>query len=286
MFRWVARLFRSVPLLRGRNGRWGRRSLSGWEDVLASHELTSTIPGILSRRVRVLVPPGYSEAANARRRYPALYMQDGNNCLDHSPFNKHRGWEIDAVSYALVKSGRMKPAILVLVENTANRAEEYVPGAGAPPGPNAEGYLDYLEKAVAPFIDSRYRTLPGAVNRGVGGSSYGGLLSLYAGWTRPHLFGFVMAMSTAFAYDFHSLVRATPPPRRPLRIYIDSGTMATGGSDDGWAATLALRDLLVERGYRLGEDLKHHVGEGDGHREEYWSKRLPAALAFLLPPNA
>lgn len=260
----------------------GRTPIAGWEGKLTTYDLASPVPGIQGRPVTVLVPPGYADPVNASRRYPVLYMHDGNNCLDHDPF-AHGGWQVHTVSYDLVQKGLMGPAILVLVDNTANRAAEYVPGFGSAPGPSAEGYLDFLEKTVVPFVEASFRTLPGAASRGLGGSSYGGLISLYGAWTRPQVFGFAMAMSTAFAYDFQALVQGTPA-RPPLRIYIDSGTVDWGGGDDGMAQTLALRDLLVSKGFTLGTDLLHHVGQGHNHSEDFWRLRLPVALPFLLPP--
>jgi len=260
----------------------GRTPIPGWEGKLTTYDLTSPVAGILSRPVTVLVPPGYSDPANAAREYPVLYMHDGGNCLDRDPF-QHGGWQVHTVSYDLVARGLMKPAILVLVDNTANRTQEYVPGAGSPPGPHADGYLDFLERTVVPFVEARYRTLPGPASRGLGGSSFGGLISLYGAWTRPQVFGFVMAMSPAFAFDFPALVRGTPPPKKPLRIYIDSGTRDYGGGDDGMAETMGLRDLLVDAGHVLGDDLMHHVGQGDSHSEDFWRARLPVALPFLFP---
>jgi len=261
----------------------GRTPIAGWEGKLTTYDIVSPVPGIDSRPVTVLVPPGYGDAANAARRYPVLYLHDGNNCLDHDPF-AHGGWQVHTVSYDLVQRGLMGPAILVMVDNTANRAKEYVPGFGTAPGPSADGYLDFLEKTVAPFVERNFRTLPGAANRGLGGSSYGGIISLYGAWTRPQFFGFAMAMSTAFAYDFHGLVQRTPT-RPALRIYIDSGTVDWSGGDDGMAQTLALRDLLVSKGFTIGTDLRHEIGQGDNHSENFWRGRLPMALPFLLPPG-
>ena len=260
----------------------GRTPIAGWEGKLTTYDLVSPVPGIEGRPVTVLVPPGYADVANAARRYPVLYMHDGNNCLDHDPY-AHGGWRVHTISYDLVQKGLMGPAILVLVDNTGNRAAEYVPGFGTAPGPSADGYLDFLEKTVVPFVEANFRTLPGAASRGLGGSSYGGLISLYGAWTRPQVFGFAMAMSTAFAYDFHALVQRTPA-RPQVRIYIDSGTVDWGGGDDGMARTLALRDLLVAKGFTLGTDLQHHVGQGDNHSEDFWRGRLPVALPFVLPP--
>jgi enterochelin esterase-like enzyme len=250
---------------------------------MVTHELESTVPGIASREVTVLVPSGYSVAASAATRYPVLYLQDGNNCLDRGPFG-HGGWQVHTVSRDLVRQGLMAPALVVLIANTSRRTQELVPGAGSPPGPTADAYLDFIERDVIPFVERHYRARSGPAHRAIGGSSYGALLSLYAGWTRPPTFGLVMGMSPAFAYDLHGLVRATKG-KPSLRIYLDSGTTDYAGGDDGMARTEALRDLLVAKRFVLGKDLMHHVGQGDGHSEAYWRGRLPVALPFLLPPG-
>jgi enterochelin esterase-like enzyme len=260
----------------------GTTPIAGWEGTLTTYPLTSTVPGIGSRKVTVLVPPGYADAASAVVRYPVLIMHDGQNCLDRDGFG-HGGWHVHTTVADLVGRGLMAPAIVVMVDNSGSRAQEYVPGFGAAPGPSAEGYLDFLEADVIPFVERHYRTRAGAASRGIGGSSYGGLISLYAAWTRPATYGFAMAMSTAYAYDVPALVRATATPPA-LRLYLDSGTRDYSGGDDGMAATAALRDLLVSKGVVLGTDLMHVIGQGDTHDESYWRKRLPGALPFLLPP--
>jgi enterochelin esterase-like enzyme len=266
--------------------------IAGWEGRLTEYAVASPVEGIASRNVTVLLPPGYSDATNAGRRYPVLYMQDGQNCLDWDPFG-HGGWQVHTTSYDLTQRGLMAPAILVLVDNTGAREQEYVPGAGSAPGPTADGYLDFLEKVVVRWVDSRFRAVPEASGRAIGGSSYGALIALYAGWTRPGVFGNVMAMSPSlWRVDLSSAVIV----KLPVRVYLDSGTVDWGGGDDGLAATTALADLLVTKGWTLHVDLEHAVGLGHNHSEEYWRARLrpstaadlpgvwPGALPFVFPP--
>jgi len=266
--------------------------LAGWEDVLSEYHVQSPVLGIASRNVKVLLPPGYLEAANADRRYPVLYMNDGQNCLDHDPFG-HGGWQVHTVSRDLVERGLMAPAIIVLVDNSSSREQEYVPGAGTSSGANADGYLDFVEYVVR-WVDGRYRTIADPSARAIGGSSFGGLASLYAGWTRPGVFGIVMAMSPSL---WRASIGADELVKLPVRIYVDSGTVDGSGGDDGCAATTALAELLVERGWTLHVDLEHAVGQGHGHSEEFWRARLrpstaddlpgvwPGALPFLFPPE-
>jgi len=246
------------------------------------HIINSTTVGIVSRGIVVVVPPGYGDPANAARCYPVMYMQDGNNCLDVDPFG-HGGWQIDTVSGDLAERGAIEPTIFVLISNSPSRREEYVPGAGTAPGATADGYLDFVARDIVPFVETHYRAFPEAANRGIGGSSFGGLISLCAAWTRPNLFGFVLAMSPGHTYDFGAMVRRTLV-KPSLRIYIDSGTVGQMGRDDGMKLTVELCDLLIAKGFVVGSDLQHYIGQDHSHNEEYWRRRLPVALPFLLPP--
>jgi predicted alpha/beta superfamily hydrolase len=256
--------------------------VAGWEDRLFTYAIPSTVPGIASREVTILTPPGYADAANANRRYPVLYMHDGQNCFDHDPF-AHGGWRAHTTSTEQTDAGAMAPLLLVFVDNNpSSRAAEYVPGMGSG-DTTAEHYLDFLERDVAPFVEQRWRAGAGPSNRGLGGSSYGGLISLYGAWTRPERWGVVMAMSTAFGFDFIGLAGQNTA-RKPLRIYLDSGTVDWSGGDDGEAETIRLRDLLVSQGWVLGTDLQHVVGQNHNHSEDFWRARLPGALDWLYTP--
>jgi enterochelin esterase-like enzyme len=255
--------------------------VAGWEDRLLTYQLTSSVPGIASRQVTVLTPPGYGDPVNADRRYPVLYMHDGQNCLDHDGFG-HGGWQAHTISTAEVDAGRMAPIVLVFVDNTASRTAEYVPGLGSGQT-TAEAYLDFLQLDVAPFVERHWRAAPAPAGRGLGGSSYGALISLYGAWTRPERWGLVMAMSTAYGYDFIGLAQQATS-KRALRIYLDSGTLFYGGGDDGMAQTIQLRDLLESQGWVLGTDLQYVLGQGQNHSEDFWRLRLPGALDWLSPP--
>lgn len=256
--------------------------IAGWEDRISRYHLDSAVAGIDGRAVTVIVPPGYRDGDG--RRYPVFVMHDGAQCLDRDPFG-HGGWQVHIVASDLVTRGLMAPVLVVLVDNhDRHRTEEFNPGAGTSPGPSAGGYLDFVEQTVLPFVAGRYRVAPGPV--AIGGSSYGAIISLHAGWTRPGVYGAVMAMSPAYVtHDFVAFARDAVRPAR-LRLYLDSGTTDQLGGDDHAARTRALRDLLLERGFTVGHDFSYVVGQGDTHDEAAWRRRLPGALPFLFPPIA
>ena len=269
----------------------GTSPIAGWEGALTTYKLTSPVTGIVSRNVTVLLPPGYKDAAAAAKSYSVLYLHDGNNCLDHDPFG-HGGWQVHTTATDLITRGLMAPVIIAMIDNSASRTEEYNPGTGVAPAATAEGYLDFVEHTVVPFVETNFRAAKGAANRGIGGSSFGGIISLYAGWTRPAVFGVVMAMSQApRVYDFAGLVASSPGGKKALRIYLDSGTIdpfgpnGTNQVNDYQQATIDLRNLLAGRGWVLGQDLQYALGQGDEHNEAAWRRRLPGALPFLFPPG-
>lgn len=254
-----------------------RTPIAGWEGRLMTWDMKSTITGIASRTLTVLVPPGYDIDTTAH--YPVLYMQDGQNCLAHDGFG-HGGWQMHTVLYDLIARGRMAKVIVAMVDSSKERNAEFIPEFSG--GSKADAYLNFLERDIIPFVDANFRTVADAPHRALGGSSFGALISLYGSWTRPTVYARIMAMSPAYAYNFQALVKE----RKTLRIYLDSGTTFDGASgDDSRTRTEFLRNVLVEKGWQLNVDLKHYVGIGHQHNEEFWRARLPVALPFVFPAS-
>lgn len=134
---------------------------------LRLHQFTSSILGN-TRTIRVLLPPGYDDERNKDRRYPVLYLNDGQNLFDAatSIFNPIE-WQVDESADRLVRLKKIVPLIVVGVDNPGKRLrpKEYLPYADrflSPPEPAPEGkkYPDFLVSELIPFINKRYRTKP------------------------------------------------------------------------------------------------------------------------------
>lgn len=235
-----------------------------------------------NRPYRVLLPRGYAQ--NTTRRYPVLYLHDGQNVFDLGPFGS---WNADESANALVRGGKVRELIMVAVDNTANRGRDYTPpddltpiGPGSGQPGRANLYAAFLINELKPHIDATYRTLPDRDNTATLGSSLGGLVSLYLGWDHNATFGRCGPMSGSWQLqNFPNRVRAEA--LRDLRIYIDSGDSGAS-SDNAWPA-MSLRDALLAKGYVLQHDLLHVVGYGQQHNEAAWAARFPTALQFLFP---
>jgi predicted alpha/beta superfamily hydrolase len=238
-----------------------------------------------ARDVWVWLPPGYGD--DRARRYPVLYFQDGNNVLDRATSFLGLEWEVDETAGRLVEAGTLPPFIAVAVANTSGRMAEYTPtvdphhgGGGAAP------YARFLVEELKPFVDSTYRTDPRPAATGVIGSSLGAVVSLWLGLEHPDVFTRIGAVSPAAWFAGGDLVRRVSAARGTgLRVWVDIGT-AEGTSNAGRRVWLddarALRDALVARGYREGQDLHYEEVEGAVHNEAAWASRIDRILAFLL----
>ncbi len=259
-------------------------------DVEVLNDFTATRLGN-RRRIMVLLPPGYRE--ETERRYPVLYMHDGQNLFDASTSFIGVEWGVDETATRLIEGGQVEPLIIVGIYNTSNRAYEYTPGADSSrsDGGGAELYADFIINDLKPFIDANYRTRPDRANTGVMGSSLGGVCSLYLGWEHRDVFSRIGAMSTSYGWANEDIVRRikSRAPAAGTRIWIDMGTAESSadrnrdGVPDVMVLHRAVRDTLVGYGMKLGRDLKYVEDEGAVHNEHAWASRFPRALTFLFP---
>jgi predicted alpha/beta superfamily hydrolase len=243
--------------------------------------ITSTIPNILSRNIRILLPRGYVQ--NTWRKYPVLYMHDGQNCF--SPGGAFGSWDADVIGNRLMRQGRMRETIIVAINNTADRMSEYVPTgdtiSGNPPGKGA-AYAQYIIQNVKAYVDANYRTLPDGHNTALIGSSLGGEITTYIGWNHPTVFGLLGPLSPSYwaTPNFVNFVNNNPRPTAIKRVYSSWGTNESDSSM--WNPAWAMYATFLGKGFSVQNDLKIAIGCGAGHNEAAWRDQLPTALPYLL----
>lgn len=249
--------------------------------VVSTH-VDSSVAGIAGRDVRIYLPRGYDE--NANRRYPVVYMSDGQNVFQ--PGGTYGCWNADTTADAEIKGGRMRETILVGVPCAADRAIEYLPHMDSDGGKQGKAnlYADFLIHNVRPTIDGNYRTKNDRPNTGCIGSSSGGLLSMYLGtWT--NVFGLVGAVSGVYNASFcpnYMAWLATAQPHE-ARVWMDVGTEETDISGtDLYQSNFELYWNLLGFGYAPNKDLRFAIGCGASHNEAAWAARLPEIYRFLL----
>ena len=240
-----------------------------------------------TRGVWIYEPPTYIE--NTLAPMPVLYMHDGQNLFDPTAAFGGNTWKADTAMDTGANDGSIAEAIIVGVENTADRIPEYTPvpdPTNSPAGGNGEQYLQMLITELKPRVDAQLRTLPDRTHTLMMGSSLGGLITGYAGVKHADVFGLVGVMSPSTWWDNNWLigeVGTTPASPRPLRVYVDSGDSGTSNDDVTLTAEVAAGYEAL--GYASGSTLDYVVQAGGQHSEIYWAERLPAALAFLLGPG-
>jgi predicted alpha/beta superfamily hydrolase len=234
------------------------------------------------RDVLVWLPAAYREST---RRYPVLYMHDGQNLFEpETAFQKGEHWRLGETAAELINAGDVEPLIIVGIYNTGEaRKEEYTPTHDLKLGGGGAGdYGRMIVEELKPFIDRTYRTRPEPAATGIGGSSLGGLVSLYLAFTHPQVFQRVAALSPSVWWNSRSILKTVRQARAkpPLRIWVDMGT-AEGkrGLDDA----RLLKAALVGLGFVPDVDLRYAEYEGATHSEEAWAERVAPMLKWLFP---
>ena len=231
----------------------------------------------------VYLPPGYEE--NKDRLFPVLYMQDGQNLFDPATsFIPGNYWRLGETADALIEQGEIDAVMIVGIYNSgAARINEYTPVVDRRlGGGHADAYGRMLVEELKPFIDRRYRTLPGGENCGMGGSSLGGLVTLYLGLRYPSTFSRLAVMSPSVWWQKRAILRTVDalPDKPALRIWLDIGSKE---SNRALPDTRALRNALIKKGWQPGEDLAYSEAEGAEHTESAWAVRAGPMLRFLFP---
>lgn len=231
-----------------------------------------------ARDVLIHLPDSYG---SGERRYPVIYMHDGQNLFDE--FTSFAGaWRVDEALASLRDEGR--EVIAVGIPNTgARRCDEYSPFVDERRGGGrGDAYLRFIGETLKPLIDRDFHTLPDRARTGILGSSMGGLISLYAFFRYPEIFGFAGAMSPSLWFADRAIFPFIEAAAFvPGKLYLDAGTAEGPG---GLRDVRDLRALLIRKGYRRAHDNKLYVeDEGAGHHEAAWGRRLREALRFLVP---
>jgi predicted alpha/beta superfamily hydrolase len=233
-----------------------------------------------TRNLSIYLPPSYDRGRT--RRYPVVYMQDGQNLFSRA--TSYAGdWglvdRLDTLSATGIE------AIVVGVWNAGEaRLAEYSPFRDSAHGGGAgDRYVSFLADTVKPLVDRRFRTRSDPSDTGVAGSSMGGLISLYAVLSKRSTFGFAAVQSPSVWFADGAIVPFVESTPRGGPIYLDVG----GREGDRQVPEVRrLRDSLCGKGYREGVDLMYEEDAEGEHSEAAWGRRFPQALVFLLGGRA
>lgn len=238
------------------------------------------------RSVLVYLPPGYG--TGAARRYPVLYMHDGQNLINPQDAFGGVVWGVDETAQALVLTEQIEPLIIVGIYNTGDkRIDEYTPvksagGRMRGRGGRADQYGRMIIEELKPFIDREYLTKPEREFTALGGSSLGGLVSLHLGFKRPDVFSRLAVLSPAVWWANNQIIReiAGTAHHLPLKIWLDIGR--SEGSRIKHQVR-ALKEILRANGWQNDVDLAYYEFPAASHDEAAWAARFGLVLKFLFP---
>ncbi len=253
------------------------------------------------RTVRLYLPAGYDPGSS----YPVLYMHDGQNLFD--PGATFGEWEVDENLDTLIGSGSIQPVVVVGLDNTEARMDEYTHcvddfGHG-PMGGDSAAYADLVVNQLMPFVEGCYAVRTGAENTGILGSSLGGLVSFDIALNHPGVFGYVGGMSSTLGWGAYGDMGETmielwaSAGHQGMVLYLDSGgdVLDQCGDADGdgihedsndadnYCVTLQMAHTLESLGYLYDVDLFHWWEPGAQHVEAAWAERLPLFLEGVFP---
>jgi len=252
-------------------------SIDAWADDFSKNEKQHTassnvqvldtaffIPQLnRSRKIWIYLPPGY---AGSKKKYPVLYMHDGQNLFDDYT-SAYGEWGVDECLDSMIKNG--KPASIVVgIDNGPKRINEYNPYNNAEYG-NGEGeaYVAFLAETLKPYIDKHFRTLSSKENTFIAGSSLGGLISYYAMLRYPDVFGKGGMFSPSFwiAPEMNQLTDSLAPKiKGQFFFYVGENESENMVSD---------MQLIADK---LGENsstLIYEITDPEGkHNEQAWRK--------------
>jgi enterochelin esterase-like enzyme len=255
---------------------------------LRIHELCSRIFRN-TRFLRVWLPPGYDDAANQGQRYPVLYLNDGQNLFEAATAYAGVDWQVDDTADRLIREGAIPPLIIVGIDHAGkDRIREFMPHRSLHPvmlRVQGSRYPDFLTKEVMPFIGRNYRAATGPENTGLGGSSLGALIALYAAIARPGLIGRLLLESPSLWASNRQTVKESRAEKRwPERVFLATGTAEAGRKDRNQSVVDDVRELagILRRAGLNERRLRLVIDEGASHNESAWAHRFPEALAFLF----
>jgi enterochelin esterase-like enzyme len=238
-----------------------------------------------ARTIIVYLPPDYDSKPD--RRYPVLYMQDGQNLFDSSTAFAGVEWRVDETAQNLIGHGKIRPVIIVGIYNTPDRTAEFTPFEKTPSGSPGRGklYGRFIVEELKPMIDQTYRTKPDRADTAIAGSSMGGMIALAVAHDHPDVFGSVAVLDPWLRDSAHSLLDTWTNSAwmKNMRFYADMGT--SGGPE--YPGDTEVQDLhaLVQQfdsaGLKKGTDYTSAVIDGARHTESAWQHRVANFLTFL-----
>jgi len=223
------------------------------------------------RDIIVWLPPSYYQG---HKRYPVLYMHDGQNLFDPSTSFIGQDWKVDEVTTDLIYKKEIDEIIVVGIYNTIDRISEYNLETS-----NGKKYKNFIVQELKPFIDDNYHTIIDSKNTALMGSSMGGLISFQLVWNYPQIFSKCACLSSSFWITEKRIFQQILQDKgnvKDISLYLDYGSLEKELIEDNEE----MFELLKNMGYEKTDKLLTHVENDAEHSEIDWAARLNIPLKF------
>lgn len=240
------------------------------------HEAFEIPQLIKTRRISALLPHDYEAST---KRYPVLYLQDGQNLFDdYAPFGN---WAIDKKLAQLSERGLGDIIVIAIDHAEADRVKEFTPSVGGNLGKGqGKKYVRFLADTLKPYVDKHFRTLPQRIHTGIGGSSMGGLISIYAGLMYPEVYGRLLIFSPSLwaapNIHFHAI---NFQEVHDTRVYIYGGESE---SDTMVPNIKQFKKAVEKQGSAANLEFDISIDPHGQHNEARWGKEFPKAIESLF----
>ena len=229
------------------------------------------------RRIAALLPFDYDRTD---KPYPVIYLQDGQNLLEYrSPYGN---WHVDHRLAEMAEQGWGDIIVIAIDHAEEERIREFSPPEVTKFGVSAgRQYAQFMAEELKPFVDKNFRTLPGRQSTGIGGSSMGGLISIYCGFIYPEIFGKMMIFSPSLWLTpkiyFHAINFFNP---FQTKIYLYAG----GNEGSNMIPNVQRLRAALQRKGLDGSKIEFNLSidpEGE-HNEQKWGREFPRAVEWLF----
>ncbi len=230
-----------------------------------------------TRKISALLPYDYYES---EKHYAVLYLQDGQNLFNpHAPFGD---WAIDKSLAILAQDGYKDLIIIAIDHGDEKRTSEYLPYKHSKYGEGqGKSYINFMREKLIPYVNNKYRVLTDYADTGIGGSSMGGLISLYGGLKHPEIFGKLMVFSPSLWIAKKIYKEAKKfTPRTDTKVYVYAG---------GKESKTHLNNVLRLEGIfkdKISDDaffdMEVKINPTGKHSEWYWAQEFPKAVKWLF----
>ncbi len=233
------------------------------------------------RRVWALLPYNYYETDET---YPVLYLQDAQNLFNEG--SEYGNWEIDKKLSLLSEYGRGDIIVIAIDHGKESRINEFIfDNDEVAKGSEGKKYIRFITDTLKPFIDMNFRTKKEREFTGIGGSSLGGLISIYSGFLYPEVYSKLLIFSPSLWVEPHNnfpMLSFRKPFKTKVYLY--------GGELEGSKMVKRIRQF--EKSLQYWEEkqlfdfeIKTNINPDGTHNEFYWSQEFPRAIEWLYYDN-